>query len=407
MRSDREYSVDSHPERGAVLVMVAVSMVALIGIVALAVDVGYLMVTRNEVQNVADGSALAGARTLGAMYQELPSSQQQTFYCLETCQDSIRNVSQDVATKNWAAGEAMSVRVADVLIGQWDGGSFTETNSLPDAVYVIARRDAAANGPVATFFARVLGIDEAPVSAIAIAAMTGQANVLEGGLLLPVALSRYFFDDTIPCNSHIRFNPTNDPTSCGGWTTWDIGSNTKNLRDILDGNYVSPPIVAGQTVIELTGGNVAAAFDNLLGLYQREGFATNNTDREYLRKDDGSLVQWFEAGDWGGVRWQEVNNQGQLVDTYWLKSNGQPDPTKPRYYHRLDGFVPVYDRDDCSNPNQRELVVGFAAVSILDVRGAPDQQIDGVIQCELVNPEDTRSGGGNFGVKGPIPGLVR
>lgn len=416
MRCYGKSCVDSHPEKGAVLVMVAISMVALIGFVALAVDIGHLLVTRNEVQNVADASALAGARALGAIYQGLPPEQQQTFFCdggEGGCQETIRATAQDVASKNRAAGESMSVRVEDVLIGHWDGETFTGNDyDQPDAVYVIARRDEVANGPISTFFARVLGIDEAPVNAIAIAAMTGQANVVEAGLVLPIAISAYFFEDGNYCNSFIRFNPTNDPASCSGWTTWDLGSNTNNLRTILDGDYTSPPMTVGETEIELTGGNVAAAFDNLLGLYQREGFATEadkneEGNRDYLTKPDGSYVEWDSAGYYGGVRWQEVNNQGQLVDTYWLKPNGQPDYDKPRYYHRLDGFVPVYDRLDCSNPNQREIVVGFAAVSILDVRGAPDQQIDGVIICELVNPDPARSGGGNFGVKGPIPGLVR
>ena len=44
----------------------AVSMVVLLGFVGLAIDVGMLMVTRNEMQNAADAAALAGA---GGMYK--------------------------------------------------------------------------------------------------------------------------------------------------------------------------------------------------------------------------------------------------------------------------------------------------------------------------------------------------
>ncbi len=68
--------------------------------------------------------------------------------------------------------------------------------------------------------------------------------------------------------------------------------------------------------------------------------------------------------------------------------------------------VPIYDRDDCSNPNQSEKVLGFTSVIITDVNQST-QQIDGVVVCNRVSPEDRRGGGGEYGTKGSIPGLVR
>ena len=44
---------------GQALVTVAVTLVALMGIVGLAIDVGWMMVARNELQNGADAAALA------------------------------------------------------------------------------------------------------------------------------------------------------------------------------------------------------------------------------------------------------------------------------------------------------------------------------------------------------------
>ncbi|MBW2620482.1 MAG: hypothetical protein JRC56_04025, partial [Deltaproteobacteria bacterium] len=53
-------------QRGAVSIFVAVAAVFfLIGIVSLAVDVGYLYATRNELQNIADAAALAATNELG------------------------------------------------------------------------------------------------------------------------------------------------------------------------------------------------------------------------------------------------------------------------------------------------------------------------------------------------------
>src|SRR5437764_14617711 len=49
---------------GAVLPLVTVCLVALLGFVALAIDVGMMAVARTQAQSAADVAALAGARTL-------------------------------------------------------------------------------------------------------------------------------------------------------------------------------------------------------------------------------------------------------------------------------------------------------------------------------------------------------
>ena len=49
---------------GSVAIIIAVSLLALIGAASLAIDVGHLYTVRNELQNVADAAALAGAGQL-------------------------------------------------------------------------------------------------------------------------------------------------------------------------------------------------------------------------------------------------------------------------------------------------------------------------------------------------------
>ena len=51
-------------ERGMVAVTMAILLVALLSFAALAVDLSSLFLVRNELQNAADGGALAGARDL-------------------------------------------------------------------------------------------------------------------------------------------------------------------------------------------------------------------------------------------------------------------------------------------------------------------------------------------------------
>ena len=48
--------------RGQTLITVALGLVVLLAFVGLAVDVGLMMLARNELQNAADAAALAGAQ---------------------------------------------------------------------------------------------------------------------------------------------------------------------------------------------------------------------------------------------------------------------------------------------------------------------------------------------------------
>ena len=52
-------------EKGVTLVYVAILLVVFLGMAALAVDVGYLMVSRNELQNAADACGVGCDSTIG------------------------------------------------------------------------------------------------------------------------------------------------------------------------------------------------------------------------------------------------------------------------------------------------------------------------------------------------------
>ena len=53
--------------RGLIIPVLAVSLIALVGVVALAIDIGRLVVAQTECQSAADASAIAGARSLDGM----------------------------------------------------------------------------------------------------------------------------------------------------------------------------------------------------------------------------------------------------------------------------------------------------------------------------------------------------
>ena len=64
------------------------------------------------------------------------------------------------------------------------------------------------------------------------------------------------------------------------------------------------------------------------------------------------------------------------------------------------------DWETCANPNTTILIVGYAKIAMTNVQNAPEKRIGGEILCDLFSNFSTRGGGGEYGVKGTIPGLV-
>jgi uncharacterized membrane protein len=51
------------PRTGSILPLIVIGIIALLGMIALAVDIGMVAVARTQAQDIADLSALAGARS--------------------------------------------------------------------------------------------------------------------------------------------------------------------------------------------------------------------------------------------------------------------------------------------------------------------------------------------------------
>ncbi len=168
-------------EKGATIILVAVSMVVLLGMAALAIDVGYLYVVRGELQNAADSGALAGAQVL-----YLPDGTQ-----VDTSETGAIPTATAYVANNYS--EQAAVQVQSVDRGHWNPATreFTannitiapprlwdqttvELNNDPNfinAVRVITTRKtlAATGKPEQPFFARILGAGPIDVTASAVA----------------------------------------------------------------------------------------------------------------------------------------------------------------------------------------------------------------------------------------------
>jgi len=387
---DKKFQIKISNQNGAVIVLVAVLTFVLLGIAAFAIDFGYRHVVRNELQNAADSSALAAARELGKIYENMNPASQATYVCDP---GDIVPIAKQAAANNYAGDKKqLIVNDADVLIGQWPQwqklavGSRTNNFNQPDAVMVTVRRQQGANGPISTFFAPIFGVETLGISATATAALTGQGTVAEGGLPIPVGIGKAWFNPANWasegkgfCDQDIKMYPTGGLAGCAGWHVYDEPVNQANanylagiinqLNPWCDPNsqyfddkickknqgqydpsdpYQSPESSAGDSFI-FTGGTVASALPNMEFLYD-------------AKKDANGI--W-------------------LVD------------------------VVVYDIDSCgSQPSGSVKIAGFASAEIYGIETAQNgsKTINARVKCELVQPG--RGGGEDFGTKGSIPGLV-
>jgi len=437
-------------QAGVSAVIVAIVLPMLIGFGALAIDVGYMCVTKNELQNVADAAALAATRKLGTIYQGMTDVEQGEYVCGDGDGDGdgdgvddsdtnndilvIKGVANAVAQNNKAGGEHIivydtteGIEINEVEIGVWDPDNipdpFTNYNQ-PDAVRVTAHRGGVANGPISTFFAKIFGIDTVDVSAVATAALTSQNISAPGELVLPIGISNLALKD---CNDPIEFNPTK--SACAGWTSFTEGANRVNIQKIITGEITSPELTFGDSVNFFGGENSTNTFEELLVLFKYMGHDINaNGDPVATYVDSGAPV----TGHLDEERLLElaadtnVNIDGEVLPLYYTDDEGnstqlyytvEPGPPykddldSPRNIHLWSTAVLVYYEapiDDetatCSNPNQSMIIDGFANILFTNVTGAPDHIVEGKLLCNQYS--DNRGGGGDHGIKGTIPNLV-
>jgi hypothetical protein len=203
MRQKEYLKAINRSNRGAVSIFVAVVLLSLIGMASFAIDIGYIAVTKSELQNAADSAALAAVRRLAKYYED------NELLDLNEVKSAAKGVVG--IGKNTAGGKTIGILDGDIEINKWDGSQFLASSvpPQPDAVRVTVRRDNQSNGPLNTLFARILGIDEIELSTYAIAALTN-TNPPDTTALEPVGVSSEHFTfppDPYYCGDEVDFTP--------------------------------------------------------------------------------------------------------------------------------------------------------------------------------------------------------
>lgn len=230
-------------ERGLVLPLVAIMLVALLGMVALAIDIGQIAVTRRQLQNAVDAAALAGV-------QVLPDAT-----------TDATNAAQDYVQKNGVAlSEIVSINI-------------TKTNVDNDTISVTARRK------VNYSFAKVLNLDftNVTLSASAVAgSVTGGSGIMPFGILDENGEATP--GTGIPFNSQIRLKAHEGGSwrsGNRGYLAFDEEHGGSNLREVLGRGGSKTRYKAGDWVPTEPGNKTGPGRDGL------EDWATSHHDSMY------------------------------------------------------------------------------------------------------------------------------
>jgi Flp pilus assembly protein TadG len=151
-------------EKGAVAIIVALSLLVLIGFGALAVDLGYVMMVKNEVQNAADAGALAGA---GDLYLNdgtaVNPAANQTAYDTATANQSQKETvflagayTEDVQRGHWSfATRTFTSNDSLTPVDLWNA-STSELDANTEFINAVRVR-VRTNTPIMSFLSRIWG----------------------------------------------------------------------------------------------------------------------------------------------------------------------------------------------------------------------------------------------------------
>jgi Flp pilus assembly protein TadG len=218
--------------RGSVLITVALWLMGLMAVAALAVDIGLMYSHKQELQNIADAGALAGA---GALRRGMDPV-------------AAKAVVIGVVNANKDVGESVVVTDNDIVIGAWNDTTKTvdpwdpannPTLNNPAVQVTVKRTTGSASGPETTILAGIFGRKTVDVSARAIAGIwpTGSGNQRKPVEMMIVQDASSSFqnqwDDAVAANAALinlgnQYSVQNDST---GYVAFNAALSQSYLRN--------------------------------------------------------------------------------------------------------------------------------------------------------------------------------
>lgn len=390
--------------RGAVLILVGILMFVLLGFAAFAIDLGYSYVIKNQLQNVADAAALAGASVLFTNNQNCTSSGSPYSCCsgpsTGVCDpnaivdNDVTMTAQAVVAINNSGGNSVSATTIEIghyafasswgspgvftpitppsatyqQMPGWETHTFSDLNGMDgtsgNPFFINAVRATVSRTDVPRFFSRIWGSSDLAVTAQATAYIGFAGTLLPGQADQPIAICEQSIKDSngaYTCNVGTMLNQN---TQTARWTNYDqanCGTASDNdVRPLICAGGNPNPIIFGQGVSS-TNGTLANAETDIYNCWKD----TAKFD------SDGDTVP------------------DQLLDT---DGDGKPD-------HPWTMTLPVID---CSATGNCLKVVGAVEVNVVWINESNAGRPDGPkpwVPSSMYNPNT----GVTWSCSGPTP----
>jgi Flp pilus assembly protein TadG len=187
--------------KGTIALLTVILAIPLFAMVAFAVDMAWVCATQAALQDAADNAAAAGAAQLanGFVQFNAPQASGQATI-ISNAESSATTFATNFCGYNNAGGvSSLTLTASDIKFGYTtSSGSYSTVSGssvYPNTVKVTVRRDSSANGSLALFFAPIMGIQTASLTATAAATIYTGSSVssfnysagINGGML-PVAM---------------------------------------------------------------------------------------------------------------------------------------------------------------------------------------------------------------------------
>jgi Putative Flp pilus-assembly TadE/G-like len=332
----------AHPTRtrpGNVISIVAILAVFLVGMVAFAIDTGYVAGTRTQLQRATDAGALAGCEKLGTWSG-----------------GTIPEATAKAECKKFAqANENLTIRDADVRLLRYNpaapaGSRVSALYSVlnpPNCCEVTMRRDELANGKLPLFFAPILGKNSADVRARSTAYMMPAQAVMPGSPMLPYAVQiDYYF--AVCGQSRIGV----DGKLISTQDNWTVRA---------DGTTVSGADGVREVMLYSDTNNKPGNFGSL-----DIGSSSNGTPELERQILYGPTVQDFQQSDFKS----KVAPDGGLYCPFYATGDSGLTTSVKDSFQQIQGqarIIPLYDVVINSGDNATYHIVNYAVVTIVQV----------------------------------------
>jgi Flp pilus assembly protein TadG len=377
--------------RGAVAPLTAIMMVPLLGLVAFAIDAGWMALSRSGLQDAADAAALAGAQQLigqatpsvsgngsyvlqnGFTQYYMPGAGAQQTMIVNAATAAAIKSAKDFATYHSAgAVDHLVLLDSDIEFGMTDaGGNYTRLvapyTTFPNTIKVMLRLDANANGSLRLFFAPVLGTNTMDLQARASATIyTGTIDSFNPGTsrssrILPMAY------DVNHWNNYLRTGNSPDGTQAVADASGNSQLQVYPSPSTFPGNW-------GLLSLDQQNDNPAT-----IGKWVGSGASGSDLQQEINAKLLPLSLHDPNQWDWKGFVFDNSSVQylnGHTGDTFILPLFKPVNQGSPPTY---SGYQPGVDQNGFRNYN----IVQFAGVKI----SSPQQSSNIMIQpAPLIDP---------------------